>query len=100
MQIITLTHLSCIEFGPYSGRTVEEMMTDPRGKHYMTWLYYNASHIDMSDGLMKDLGINKPLLKPGKDPGRYAGLHYTHAPFSKNVNNRHYSNYDKKSIRP
>lgn len=70
-----LTPLSRIDFGYHRGKTVGQILQATNGKSYMTWLYFNASHIDLSDELKSELKIEHILEKPGKDPETY-GLFY------------------------
>jgi hypothetical protein len=76
MQLRKLTYRSRIEFGYHAGRTVEQILQHRTGKQYMTWLYFNASHISFSDELMQDLGITHELIKPGKDPDKFLECYY------------------------
>lgn len=68
MMLRKLTNLSRIDFGLYKGKIVDQIMSTDYGNQYMKWLYFNSSHIDLSDELFTKLNIEHKLIKPGKDP--------------------------------
>jgi hypothetical protein len=71
MILRRLVPQSKIEFGYHSGKTVQRIMEHPTGKQYLRWLYFHASHIDLTQEVMNDLEIKHVLVKPGKDPELY-----------------------------
>lgn len=76
MMLRKLTNLSQIDFGLYKGKTVGQIMTTDYGIQYMKWLYFNSSHIDLSDELFTKLNIDHKLIKPGKDPDIFTEYYY------------------------
>lgn len=71
MTLRRLTVLSKIEFGYYKGKTVGQILRHMNGKSYMTWLYFNASHIDLNQDLLNELEIRHLIMKPGTDPALF-----------------------------
>ncbi len=59
---------SKLDFGYYKDYTIESILRRKDGKSYMTWLYYNASHINLTEEIIKELDIKDIISKPGKNP--------------------------------
>lgn len=68
MLIQRLTHNSMLLFGDHAGLRVDQLLEEDSGRKYLLWLYFNASHIDYTDDILQELGIEHILNKPGRDP--------------------------------
>lgn len=73
----TMTRLSTLNGGQYAGRTVGNLI-DAGMAGYLRWAYYNVGCVNFRDDVLKELGIERTIAKPGTDAGlwdeiRYAG---------------------------
>lgn len=65
ISLRTLTEKSILGFGMFSDLKVGNLIrTNPQ---YLIWTYYNLSVINFSSGVLKALGINYFIQKPGTD---------------------------------
>lgn len=64
----TLTLKSRIGFGKYSDYLVSEVIEIFDKGNYIVWCYYSLSNISFHDEILKSLGVDCRINKPGKQP--------------------------------
>jgi hypothetical protein len=72
MVFRTLAKRSVLGFGRHADLSVTQLLT-MNNHSYLTWVYYNCSHISFNDEILEILGITKErqIKKPGVDPSYY-----------------------------
>lgn len=89
MKLRKLTEKSTLGFGKYHDYPVWKLLEKSSTRRYLTWVYFNCSHIDFFDDIIEKLRIrtDEKINKPGKDTklGEYITQKFVKAQLYHNI---------------